>query len=210
MIRIVIADDHPLIRGGLRKIIEQEIDMDLTAEYENAQLLIHQLLPDQCDVLILDLSLPDRNGLDVLQHIHTMWPHIKVLILSMHPEERYALRALKKGASGYIHKNETSVILIKAIRKVFTGGRYVSEQLAEKLASEYAIETTVALHDKLTGREFQILVMIAQGLSVRQISRILSLSPNTIYTLRSRLLQKMDMTSNAELIRYALDHDLVD
>ena len=210
MIRIVIADDHPLIRGGLRKIIEQEVDLELTAEYDNAHDLIHQLKTNQCDVLILDLSLPDRNGLDVLQHIHSIWPDIKVLILSMHPEERYALRALKKGASGYIHKNQASDILIKAIRKVFAGGRYVSETLAEKLASDYDADAPVALHTRLTGREFQLLVMIAQGLSVRQISQILSLSSNTIYTLRSRLLQKMNMTSNAELIRYAMDHNLVD
>jgi DNA-binding NarL/FixJ family response regulator len=210
MIRIVIADDHPLIRGGLRKIIEQEVDMELMAEYENAHDLIHQVNKEQCDVLILDLSLPDRNGLDVLQHIHAMWPGIKVLVLSMHPEERFALRSLKKGASGYIHKNQASSILIKAIRKVFAGGRYVSETLAEKLASEYGEEAPGNLHEKLTGREFQLLVMIAQGLSVRQISQTLSLSINTIYTLRSRLLQKMDMTSNIQLIRYALDHDLVD
>mgnify|MGYP001032102530 FL=1 len=210
MIHVVIADDHPLIRGGIRKIIEQEIDIELMAEFENAHDLIHQLQSDQCDVLILDLSLPDRNGLDVLQHIHTMWPSIKVLILSMHPEERYALRAYRKGASGYINKNQTSEILIKAIRKVYAGGRYVSESFAERLATEYDTDAPDVLHKKLTGREFQLLVMIAQGLSVRQISQTLSLSTNTIYTLRGRLLQKMNMSSNADLIRYALDHDLVD
>jgi len=210
MIRIVIADDHPLIRGGIRKIIEQEVDMELMAEFENARDLIHHLKADRCDVLILDLSLPDRNGLDVLQHIHDLWPTIKVLILSMHPEERYAMRALKKGAAGYIHKNQAAEILIKAIRKVFAGGRYVSESLAEKLAAEYGSDTPEILHDRLTPREFQLLVMIAQGLAVRQISQILSLSTNTIYTLRSRLLQKMNMRSNAELIRYALDQNLVD
>jgi len=210
MIRIVIADDHPLIRGGIRKIIEQEVDMELMAEFENARDLILHLKADRCDVLILDLSLPDRNGLDVLQHIHDLWPTIKVLILSMHPEERYAMRALKKGAAGYIHKNQAAEILIKAIRKVFAGGRYVSESLAEKLAAEYGSDAPEILHDRLTPREFQLLVMIAQGLAVRQISQILSLSTNTIYTLRSRLLQKMNMRSNAELIRYALDQNLVD
>jgi len=210
MIRIAIADDHSLIRRGLGKLIEREVDMELVAEYQNGHDLLKQFDGHYCDVLILDLSFPDRNGLDVLDRILTLWPKVRVLILTMHPEDRYALRSLKAGAYGYINKASESDELIKSIRKIYKGGRYFSDSVAERLAIDYLDESRKNPHEKLTGREFQIFMMIGQGMSIQQISELLSLSKHTIYTFRRRIFEKMGLQSNAQLIRYAMENKLID
>lgn len=210
MIHVVIADDHPLIRKGIRQLLFREADMELTGEFADAKDLLHGLDEIECDVLILDISLPDRNGLDVLQRIKERWPHIRVLVLSMHPEERYALRALRAGADGYIPKETDVNKLLQAVRKVSAGRRYVSEPVGEKLAGAYVKKSELLPHEQLTQREFQILLMIGRGMSVNQISDHLSISMNTVYTYRSRILNKMSLSTNSGLIRYALQYKLID
>ena len=210
MIRIAITDDHFLIRRGLAKLIEREVDMEMVAEYQNAHDLLRHFDGHHCDVLVLDLSLPDRNGLAVLEQIISLWPKVKVLILTVHSEESYALRALKSGAYGYINKSSASGELIQSIRKIHYGGRYFAESIAEKLALDYFDKSSRAPHEKLTGREFQVFMLIGQGMSVQQISELLTISINTVYTFRRRIFQKMDLQSNAQLIRYALDNKLID
>ena len=210
MIHIVIADDHPLIRKGLQELLERETDMEITGAFQDAHDLFIGLKTVLCDVLILDISFPGRNGLDILQSVKERWPRIRVLILSMHPEDRYALRALQGGADGYIVKEAGLEYLLKAVRKVFAGGRYVSEPVGEKLASEYGKPAHMSLHEKLTKREFQILLMIGRGLPISEISSQLSISTNTVYTFRSRILNKLGLSTNSDLIRYAFHHKLID
>ncbi len=205
--RVLIADDHAIVRKGLRLIAEEsgQISVDEAADGQEA---LDKLRQDRWDALVLDISMPGRHGLDVLQAVHDLQPQLPVLILSMHPEEQYAMRVLKAGASGYMNKDTAPGELVRAIQKIVNGGKYISATLAEKLASEIAGDGDKLPHEKLSDREYRVLIMIGDGKSVGQIADELSLSVKTISTYRSRLLEKMNLRSNADLIRYTIDHDL--
>jgi two-component system invasion response regulator UvrY len=210
MIRVIIADDHDLIREGFKRLIAREADICLVGEAKSGDGLFHLLEKVKCDVLVLDISLPDKNGLDVLAELRTRDSRTAVIILSMHPEEHYALRALQSGAAGYITKGSASRDLVRAIRKADCGGRYVSESLGEKLALYLAEGIRTAPHEKLSRREFQVLLFLGAGKSVKEISAELALSPNTVQTYRRRILEKMDLGSSAQLIEYVVRSGLTD
>jgi two-component system invasion response regulator UvrY len=208
MIRVIIVDDHPVVRRGLKQIIAAEQDMQVVGEAENAREGIRIIRETACDVVVLDITLPDASGLDVLSRLKSELPTLPVLIMSIHDEEPYALRVLKAGASGYLMKDSLPEELIKAIRKITSGGKYISPSIAERLASEFA-SSEKALHEKLSDREFQILCLIASGKSLKEIGEVLCISGKTVSSYRSRILEKMSMSTNADLTRYALEHHLV-
>jgi DNA-binding NarL/FixJ family response regulator len=210
MIRIFITDDHSLIREGLKKIINDEKDISIIGEAGNAKDTMSFVLSKNIDILILDLNLPDKNGLDLLKELKSLKPELKILILSMHPEDRFAMRVLRAGAAGYITKESVGEELVRAIRKVYNGGKYVSESLAEMLAFEIQGGGDKPIHEVLSDREFQVLQMIASGKTLAEISEALSLAVTTISTYRARVLEKLNLHSNAELIHYAITNKLLD
>jgi DNA-binding NarL/FixJ family response regulator len=210
MIRIFITDDHSLIREGLKKIINDEKDISIIGEAGNAKDTMSFVLSKNIDILILDLNLPDKSGLDLLKELKSLKPELKILILSMHPEDRFAMRVLRAGASGYITKESVGEELVRAIRKVYNGGKYVSESLAEMLAIEIQGGGDKPIHEILSDREFQVLQMIASGKTLAEISETLSLAVTTISTYRARVLEKLNLHSNAELIHYAITNKLLD
>jgi len=210
MIRIFITDDHSLIREGLKKIINDEKDISIIGEAGNAKDTMSFVLSKNIDILILDLNLPDKSGLDLLKELKSLKPELKILILSMHPEDRFAMRVLRAGASGYITKESVGEELVRAIRKVYNGGKYVSESLAEMLAIEIQGGGDKPIHEILSDREFQVLQMIASGKTLAEISEALSLAVTTISTYRARVLEKLNLHSNAELIHYAITNKLLD
>jgi two-component system invasion response regulator UvrY len=208
MIRVITVDDHPVVRRGLKQIIAAEPDMQVVGEAENAREAIRVIRETACDAVVLDITLPDASGLDVLNRLKSELPTLPVLIMSIHDEEPYALRVLKAGASGYLMKNSIPEELIKAIRKITSGGKYISPSIAERLASGFA-SSEKALHEKLSDREFQILCMIASGKSLKEIGEALCISGKTVSSYRARILEKMGVSTNADLTRYALEHHLV-
>ena len=208
MPKILIADDHAIVREGLRRIAEQHADM-LVGEASNGQEVLAKIREEHWDVLVLDISMPDGSGLDVLQEVKHIAADLPVLVLSMHPEEQYALRVIKAGASGYMNKDSAPDELLQAIRKVIDGGRYVSQTLAEKLAFELGDSTARLPHETLSNREYSVLLMIGAGKSVSEIADALSLSAKTVSTYRTRVLVKLNLRNNAELVRYVIDHQLV-
>lgn len=210
MLKILIADDHPVFRLGLKQIIQEAPDLAVTAEATNGQEALLKARTGHYDVVVLDITMPIRNGVDVLSHLKAERPTLPVLILSMHPEEQYAVRALRAGASGYLTKESAPEELVAAIRKVSKGGKYVSASLAEHLASIVQGDAEVLPHETLSRREYQIMCVIASGQTVSEAAAELSLSPKTISTYRVRLLKKMNMENNAELIRYAMKNQLVE
>jgi len=210
MIRILIADDHAIVRAGLKQIIADTDDLQVTGEASNGQEVLDALERDAYDVVVLDLSMPGRGGLDALKQIHSAYPQLPVLILSMHPEEQYAVRALRSGASGYLSKESASEELVAAIRHTASGRKYVSPSLAEHLADEVAGSDLEEPHHSLSDRELQVLCMIASGQTVSNIADELSLSVKTVSTYRERILLKMKMRSNAELTHYAIKNHLID
>lgn len=210
MIKVLIADDHPVVRKGLKEIIEETFDMRVTAEASNGYEVLEKTSKGEFDVVILDISMPGRGGLDVLKEIKKRNPEISVLVLSVHPEEQYAVRALKAGASGYLTKDSAQDELIKALRKILTGRKYISISLAEKLASDLETNKEKPVHETLSDREYEVLCEIASGKTLKEIAEELYLSIKTVSTYRSRLMEKMRMKTNADLIRYALKHKLVD
>ncbi len=207
--KVFIADDHELIREGLKKVLQKESDIFVVGEAGNVSELFGQLSEKEVEIIILDISMPGRSGLDSISELKTIYPKINILVLSMHPEERFAVRALKAGASGYMTKESAAQELVKALRRIYSGHKYVSPSLAEYLALEIG-SNNKQLHENLSNREFEIMIMISQGKSVGDIAEELSLSVNTITSYRSRVLEKMNMKTNAEIIRYALKHQLVD
>jgi len=209
MIRILVADDHAIVRDGLKQIVSDTSDMVVAAEASNGREALNKVLEDDYDVVLLDITMPDRSGLDILKEIKSQKPELPVLILSMHPEEQYAVRALKAGASGYLTKESASEELIRAMRRVSGGGKYVTSSLAEKLASVLKTGAEEPLHQALSDREYQVLCMIASGKRVKQIANELFLSTKTVSTYRSRILRKMNMNNNIELTRYAIQNQLV-
>lgn len=210
MIKIFIADDHQLIREGFKKIIDKEVDMTVVGEAQNSAEVHAFLSNEECDVVVLDINMPGKSGLDLLAELKDMNLKSKILILSMHPEDRFAVRALKLGASGYITKESAPDELIKAIQKIHHRGKYISQTLAEKLASNLNEDRDKAPHEKLSEREYQVLCLIGMGKTIQTISKELYLSLSTVHTYRNRVLEKMDMSSNAELIHYAIKNNLVD
>jgi two-component system, NarL family, invasion response regulator UvrY len=210
MLKVLIADDHTLIREGLKKILKTAQEISEVREAGNAREVIEQVKKGDLDVIILDISFPGKNGLELLKDLKQDYPKLPVLMLSMHPEDRFAVRALKAGASGYVTKETAVEDLIKAIRKVVQGRKYVSQNLAEKLASNLEGDTGKPVHESLSDREYQVLCLIASGKTVRQISGELFLSMSTVNTYRARILEKMNMKTDAELIRYALQNQLID
>jgi len=210
MIRVLVVDDHPVVRRGLRQILAEEPDMEVSFEATNAAELMVQVQERRWDVVVLDITLPDRSGLEVLKDIKAMYPELPVLILSMHPEDQYATRVLKAGAAGYINKQSAGEDLVRAIRKAAGGGRYVSPSLAEKLALEIGTDREKPPHERLSDREFQVMRLIASGKRLQEIAEKLSLSVKTISTYRGRVLGKMGMSSNAELTVYCMENDLLD
>lgn len=209
MIRILVADDHAVVRNGLKQIVSDTPDMVVAAEASNGQEALNKALEDDYDIVLLDITMPDRSGLDILKEIKSQKPELPVLILSMHPEEQYAVRALKAGAAGYLTKESAPEELIMAMRRVSGGGKYVTSSLAEKLASVLETSAEEPLHQALSDREYQVLCMIASGKRVKQIANELFLSAKTISTYRSRTLRKMNMNNNIELTRYAIQNQLV-
>jgi DNA-binding NarL/FixJ family response regulator len=210
MIRVLIADDHAVVRQGLKQILGDTPEMVVAGEATTGQEVLDRVRAEAWDVVILDISMPDRSGLDILKQLRSERPKLPVLVLSMHSEDQYAMRVLKAGASGYLTKDSAPDELVKAVRKVVSGGRYVSAFLAEKLAFEIGTDSNRLPHETLSDREFQVLRGIAAGKSVTEIAAELYLSPKTVSTYRARLLQKMNLTTNAELIHYAFQNHLID
>ena len=210
MIRVLITDDHALIRRGLRQVLQEGLGAVTVGEAQDAREALELIMTQSWDVVVMDITMPGRSGLDILRDIKLAHPELPVLILSMHPEDQFAVRVLKSGASGFIPKESAPEELIKAIRKVLAGGRYVTPALAEKMAFDLALQSDKPPHETLSDREFQVLRMIASGKPVGQIAEELSLSVKTISTYRARVLEKMRMQNNAELTHYAIKHHLVD
>ncbi len=210
MIRVLIADDHAIVRHGLKQILAETDDLVVAGEAETGFQAIKMARQDTFDVILLDISLPDRNGIEVLSQIKKTHPKLAVLMLSMHAEHEFAIRALKAGASGYLNKQSAPVQLVTAIRQVAAGRKYISAALAEELANSLGGDTEQPLHEMLSDREFQTLRLIASGKSLSAISEELSLSPKTVSVYRARLLEKLDLRNNSDLTRYAIKNKLVD
>jgi len=208
--RILIADDHAVVRQGLKQILATAFKRASFGEAANAQQALDHVQKQYWDVVILDLTMPGRSGLEVLKEIKQARPTLPVLILSMHPEDQFAVRLLKAGAAGYMTKESAPEELVGAVRKAVAGGRYVSPALAEKMASLLANDVQVAPHERLSDREFLILRQIASGKAVSVIARELSLSVKTVSTYRARLLEKMGLLNNAQLVHYAFHNNLVE
>jgi two-component system invasion response regulator UvrY len=207
--RVLIADDHPIVREGLRRIVIDASDILVVGEAENGVETIRLARTTEFDVLLLDISMPDRNGIDVMKQLRQELPKLQVLILSTHPEDQYAIRSLKAGASGYLNKQSSGTEIIKAIRQVALGQKYISTEVAQQLAAQVGQDHDAPLHAALSDREYQTLTMIASGKTVGEIAEELVLSAKTISMYRARLLQKMKLRHNAELTHYAIRHKLV-
>jgi two-component system, NarL family, invasion response regulator UvrY len=208
--KILLADDHAVVRHGLRQILAEEFKRATFGEARNAQEALDLIWNEDWDVVVLDITMPGRSGLEVLREIKKSNPKLPVLVLSMHPENQFAVRVLKRGASGYMTKESAPDELVGAIKKVLAGGRYVSPALAEKLATYLAGDTQKPAQELLSDREFQVLRLIASGRTVGEIAKELSLSVKTISTYRTRILEKMGLRNNAELMHYAMQHELVE
>lgn len=209
MIRVLIVDDHAVVRRGLRELLSDEYREAAFGEASTAQQALEQIWKKEWDVALLDITLPGRSGLDLLKEVKAARPKLPVLILSVHPEDQFAVRALKAGAEGYLTKDSAPEELVNAIRKILAGGQYVSPTLAEKLALGLRTDSTRAPHETLSDREYQVMCRIASGKTVAEIGGELSLSPKTISTYRGRILEKLGVKNNAEIIRYAIQNGLV-
>ncbi len=209
-IRVFIADDHAIVREGLKQILAESPDIIVAGEAENGLDAIKLFRKSKCHVMLLDISMPDRSGIDVLKQVKKENPEIAVLMLSMHREDQYAIRSLKAGAAGYLTKQSAPRELVTAIRQVAAGQKYVSAALAQELASAIGEDHETALHDTLSDREYQTLTMIASGKTVSAIAEELSLSVKTISEYRSRLLVKMKLKNSAELTHYAIKNQLIE
>jgi DNA-binding NarL/FixJ family response regulator len=210
VINVLVADDHALIREGLKKTLSSEPDMFFAGEANNVIELFNQLERLTVDVVLLDITMPGESGLDALRELRNKYPRLPVLVLSFHPEHRFAVRALKAGAAGYITKQSATEELVHAIHKIVSGGKYVSAALAEELATELGNDETKPLHETLSDREFQVMRLIAAGKKSSEIAEELVISLSTVNTYRNRIFEKMKMQSNADLTRYAIDHELIE
>jgi two-component system invasion response regulator UvrY len=208
-IRILIADDHALIRKGLKQVLADEFPQSEFGEASNAKEVFRLVSEQSWDAILLDVTMPGQSGLEVLKQVKQIHPKTPVLVLSMHPEDQYAMRSLKAGASGYLTKNTASELVATALRKILAGGTYISPALAEDLAQRLTQPAAKAPYETLSDREYQIMNALALGKSVKEISFELALSVKTVSTYRTRLLRKLKLTTTAELIRYAIHEGLV-
>ncbi|MFC2102134.1 response regulator [Bacteroidota bacterium] len=207
--KILICDDHKIVREGLKNIIQQLPGADLIHEASNGNEALVLCKQEAFDILLLDISMPDINGLEVLRLVKEKWPSTNVLMLSMLPQEQYALRALKLGASGYLTKDTASEELLLAIKRVSEGGKYISQSLAESIALLFDKDVSANKHEALSNREFEIMIKLANGKSLLEIGDELFISNKTVGTYRGRILQKMEFTKNAELTRYCMENNLI-
>lgn len=210
MIKILVVDDHALIRKGLKQLLEGRSDMQVTGEAETGLQAISMARKHRYDLILLDIALPDKHGMDVLKQLKSEQPGIKVIVLSMYPEDQYGVRVLKAGAAGYINKQSAPDKLVGAIQQVISGKKYISENLAEQLLSNLIGESQELMHQSLSNREYQTLCLMSSGKSLTEISEIMLLSPKTVSVYRARMLEKMNFKNNAEAVHYAIAHHLVD
>ena len=209
-IRVFIADDHAIVREGLKQILAEQGDIIVAGEAENGLDAVKLFRKSRCHVMLLDISMPDRNGIEVLKQVRKEHPELAVLMLSMHREDQYAIRSLRAGAAGYLTKQSAPRELVTAIRQVAAGQKYVSAALAQELAASVGADHEAPPHDTLSDREYQTLTMIASGKTVSEIAKELSLSVKTVSEYRSRLLAKMKLKTSAELTHYAIRNQLID
>jgi two-component system invasion response regulator UvrY len=210
MIKILVADDHTIFREGLKRILAECADVIVADEASNGREVLDKIWKNEYDMVLLDISMPGITGLEALKQLKTDRPRLPVLVLSMHPEEQYAVRALRAGASGYLTKESAPDELITAIRKISQGRKYITSSLAERLAFEVEADSERPPHEILSDREYQVLRMIASGSTIKEIAKELSLSIKTVSTYRTRIMGKMKMKTNAELMHYALKHQILD
>ncbi|MBI5022511.1 MAG: response regulator transcription factor [Ignavibacteriales bacterium] len=210
MIKVLIADDHPVVREGLKQILSKAPDIKIGGEALNGQDVLDKINSEDWDVILLDLNMPQRDGIDVLKEIRKKFTKLPILILSIYPEEQMGVRVLKAGASGFLNKEFAPKELLTAIRKIHTGGKYVSPQLAEKLAIAVGTNSGSEPHKRLSNREYQVLCLIASGKTITEIADQLSLSDKTIRTYRERLMEKMVLKNDIELTHYAIKHKLIE
>ena len=210
MMNVLIVDDHAIVRKGLRQILVEHGSTFRVDEASGGQEALEKIDTNSYDAVVLDITMPGRSGLDVLKDIKNRKPALHVLVLSMHPEDQYALRVMKAGASGYLMKESVPDELVKAIQKVANGGKYITSSLAEKLADFLGNDRVEKMHERLSDREFEVLTLIASGKTVKEIAEALCLSVKTVSTYRSRILEKMMMKTNAEVTHYAIKNGLVD
>jgi DNA-binding NarL/FixJ family response regulator len=209
MIKILIVDDHPIVRRGLRTVFSTASDFKVVAEAANGAEAIDNVRNKEIDVVLLDISLPNQNGIEILKQIKSEKPEVAVLMLSVYPEEQYAVRALRDGASGYLTKDTKSSIIMDAIRKVYEGGKYISPTLAENLAFYLESDITKPLHEKLSDREFEVMLLIAEGKKAREIADKLYISEKTVGTYKSRIMKKLNVRNDVELTIYAIRNNLI-
>ncbi len=209
MIKLLIADDHEMFREGIKRICEDNPDIEVAGEASNGNEVLDKVAEEEYDLLLLDIAMPGMSGLDTLKQLKTLKPKLRVLVLSMYPEDEYAIRAIKAGASGYLTKGKASRELMEAIKKVSSGGNYINATVAEKLLFDLKPEDSRPLHETLSDREYQIFSMIVKGSKVGEIADKLCLSVKTISTYKVRILHKMEMKSTAELVKYAIENDLM-
>jgi len=210
MIRVLIADDHAIVRKGLVQIASESREIEMRGEASEYSSLMKLMKENPCDVLLLDISMPGKNGIDVLKIVREQYPKTQVLILSMYPEDQYAIRALKAGAAGYLTKDSAPERLVEAILSVSRGKKYITAKVAEMLATHLVTDTEGAPHESLSDREFQTMRLIASGKQLSQIADELALSPKTVSVYRARVLEKMQLKNNAEITHYAIKHGLVE
>ena len=210
MIKVLITDDHPVVRQGIRQILSEYSDIEVVDEAGQGSELLDQVMNNDYDVVLLDISMPGKSGLELLKDLKVLRPELAVLILSVHPEAQYAIRALKSGASGYLPKSTLPDELIKAIRKVAVGKKYITPSLAEIIATDFDQTDEKPVYQNLSDREFEVLCQLASGKSLKEIGEELSLSAKTISTYRERILDKLGLKSTAEIIRFAIQEGLVD
>jgi DNA-binding NarL/FixJ family response regulator len=208
-LRVLIVDDHPIVRSGLREILAADAEVTEVIEADPPQQVLELARTSGCDVVVLDLGLPGRGGLDVLKELRRDHPKLPVLILSMQPEEQYAVRALRAGAAGYVTKDTAPAKLVEAIHKVTAGGRYITPTVADQLAASLNVDATRPVQELLSDREYEVLRLIGSGKTVGDIAEQLSLSVKTVSSYRARILEKMGMSNNAELMHYAITNKIV-
>jgi DNA-binding NarL/FixJ family response regulator len=210
MIRVVVADDHAIVRDGLKQLLSAAGDMQVVGEASDGHEVVKAVRELDFDLLLLDMSMPGKSGIELIRQVKSEKPKLRILVLTMHEEHQYAIRAIRAGASGYLTKDSASRQLIEALRKVASGGAFISSEVAEQLALGAMPDATHAPHEALSDREFQIFRLIAEGKSVTDIGALLNLSVKTVSTHKANILHKMNMGGTAELIRYAITHRLID
>ena len=208
--RVLIADDHPIFRAGLKEVLAKSAEVELIGEADNGQKALELARKQRWDVVLLDITMPGKDGIETLRELRREHPKLPILILSAHPEDQLALRLIKSGAAGYLTKDKAPEVLLTAIQKVLHGGIYLSESLADRVIFEMRSEIKGSLHESLSEREYQVMLGIAAGKTLKDVAKELSLSERTVSTYRARLCEKMNMKTNSELIRYAMQNKLVD